>query len=188
MRLILALILTLLSCNAISEEHPYIIFERGFKSMLDDLSWNKFSEKDRVRLTRSIWNGASHDLLIASTIACQGICESHYVLPETYDRYRGYFGMHNKTLLAEVKRRGLGGVSSMWLSYSKRDPIYVSNLSASRLAYLQRCYHGMDEAIKCWVMGEGWNKSSPSYNRKAEIKADRYLSQVKMIRLSYFKR
>jgi len=133
-------------------------------------------------MTRLIWRGSGKNLELAATMACQGIAESHYILPAIYDKYRGFFGMHNGTLLAEVKRLHRGGSKAMWLAWSKRDPIGVSYFSASRLAYLKRCYGSTDSAIKCWVAGEGWIKGTRGYNAKDAKKARLYLRTVTEIR------
>ena len=107
--------------------------------------------------------------------------ESHYVLPPVYENFRGYHGTHNRTLMVELRRRKIDGTEKMWLAYCKRDPLYVSYWSASRLRFLARVYNGTDEAVKVWVKGRD---RTPVEERTAT----RYLDNVKYLRKTYFGR
>jgi hypothetical protein len=175
----IVLLFLLLASSSHAQEHPYITFENGFARLLKEKAWKQFKPDERKRLTRLLWRGSGRNLELASTMACQGIMESHYVLPSVYENFRGYHGTHNRTLIVEIRRHGLDGSEKMWLAYCKRDPVYVAYWSAARLRHLARIYKGTDEAVKCWVMG---SDRTFKEDRAATI----YLWNVKNLRTKYF--
>jgi len=173
------LLFLFLSTPSHAQEHPYITFENGFEKLLKEKGWKQFKPEERKRLTRLLWRGSGRNFELASTMACQGIMESHYVLPSVYENFRGYHGTHNRTLMVEIRRHGLDGSEKMWLAYCKRDPAYVSYWSAARLKFLARIYGGVDEAVKVWVKGR------ERTNQEERI-STMYLRDVRKLRSKYF--
>ena len=170
------------------EVHPYIRFESGFTKLLDSVGHGKFTKEERRKLINAVWQRSEGNYEKASVCACVGALESNYYLPQPkskewshYEKIRGFFGCHNSTLIAEVKRKKVGGSRRMWLAYFKRDPFIASRFSAYRFSFIVSVY-GMETGLRQWVTGEGWKKNPKDFRRSTK-----YIHDCKWLKERFFK-
>jgi len=171
--------------------HPYNRLEIGFRRLLKDRAWVKWEEKDIKHEVRVLWRGSGRRYNIASLAAAVGVMECHWSLPpkdryegwngKNYEKVRGHLGCHCGTLLSEVRRRHVGGIPTMWLSYWKRDPFNADFFGASRLGFIILS-QGSEELGLCqWVGRDDW-KTNPKENKRAK----RYAKDALWYRAQYF--
>lgn len=176
---ILAVLCAALTHQAKAQDvHPYIKFESGFTKLLDGVGHGKFTNEERRKLINEVWQGSGKNYETSCFCACVGALESNYYLPPPksqewirYEKIRGFFGCHNSTLIAEVKRKKVGGSIRMWLAYFKRDPFVASRFSAYRFSFIVGVY-GIEKGLRQWVCGESWKKNPKDLKRSSKYVRD----------------
>ncbi len=177
----------MLSLSAFTNDEKYNSFLLHFRSMYETRHSGKhLTHKEIDLIASNVWEGSGQNWLLATTTACQGLCETHYNLADSSPEYRGHFGMKTGTIIAEgirtgIIKKGNKKQARALLDKCLKDPFYADKLSASRLVYLVKKFEVRKVAVFEWVHGDQWRKD------KTILKdAHKYFWRVEKSRRSFF--